>query len=224
MTIEVNGIQLFYETMGSGSPLILLHGNGEDHHIFDPLARKLAKDFTVYAVDSRNHGQSQKTDDYSYETMADDVGCLIQALGLGQAHLAGFSDGAIISLLLAMKQPQAVGRMALFGINLKPGDFTEENYRYIEETYLETRDPLYKLMLEQPNIRLNDVRAVDTPVLLVGAQHDVFKPETFPALAAALPNARLRIMAGHDHASYIVDQDILYPDLKEFFCSAAPCV
>lgn len=220
MYIEINGISLFYETRGSGSPLLLLHGNGEDHHIFDPLAHKLAADFTVYSIDSRNHGQSQKTEDYSYETMADDMGCFIQALGLGQAGLVGFSDGAITGLLLAMKQSRAVSRMALLGINLKPGDFTEDNFQFIKDTYQETKDPLFKLMLEQPNIELDDVRSVSTPVLLVGAENDLFKPETFPDLAQALPNARLKIMAGHDHASYIINQDILYPDLKAFFCPA----
>lgn len=217
MKIDANGISLFHETQGNGRPLILLHGNGEDHHIFDPLAQKLAADFTVYAIDSRSHGQSQKTEDIAYETMADDVGCFIQTLGLDRAGLLGFSDGAIIALLLAMKQPSAVGRLALLGINLKPGDFKEEEYQNIKDTYQQTKDPLFKLMLEQPDIELDDVRMVRTPVLLVGAEHDVFKPETYLNLAAALPNARLKIMAGHDHASYIVNQDLLYPDLMAFF-------
>jgi pimeloyl-ACP methyl ester carboxylesterase len=63
MIIQVNGTALFYEKSGAGSPVILLHGNGEDHHIFDALAAKLESGFTVYSVDSRNHGQSEKTDD-----------------------------------------------------------------------------------------------------------------------------------------------------------------
>ena len=217
MHIDVNGISIFYETRGSGSPLILLHGNGEDHHIFDKLADRLAADYTVYALDSRNHGQSQNTDDYSYETMAEDTGCFIQALGLDRPGLVGFSDGAITGLLLAMKQPRAISRLALLGINLKPDDFTEECYQYVKDTYQETKDPLFKLMLEQPCIELEDVRTVDVPVLLVLAEHDLFRPETFPALASALPNAQLKIMAGHDHDSYIANQDLLYPDLTAFF-------
>lgn len=217
MFIEINGISIFYEIRGAGAPLILLHGNGEDHHIFDKLTDKLAADFTVYAMDSRNHGLSQKTEDYSYETMAGDTGCLIRALGLNRPVLAGFSDGAITGLILAMKQPRAVSRMALLGVNLKPGDFTEECRRYLMDTYRNTKDPLFKLMLEQPDIKLEDVRTADMPVLLVWGEHDLFRPETYTALAAALPNAQLKIMAGHDHDSYIAGQDLLYPDLMDFF-------
>ena len=86
MVINVNGTSLFYETSGNGAPLLLLHGNGEDHHIFDALADKLAADFTVYSIDSRNHGQSEKTDDYAYETMAMDVYAFIDALQLGPSQ------------------------------------------------------------------------------------------------------------------------------------------
>ena len=84
MNIKVNGITLEYSKEGTGEPLILLHGNGEDHHIFDKLAEKLKEKFTVYAIDSRNHGKSSMTDDYSYETMAEDIFSFINALELGR--------------------------------------------------------------------------------------------------------------------------------------------
>ncbi|MDV0446152.1 putative aminoacrylate hydrolase RutD [Methanimicrococcus sp. At1] len=217
MNITVNGVSLFYKITGEGSPLLLLHGNGEDHTIFNELAAKLAADFTVYAVDSRNQGQSQKTDDYSYETMAEDFYAFIQALNLGKINLAGFSDGAIIGLLLAIKHNEVIEKMALLGVNLKPDDFTEESYQYIKDTYEETKDPLFKLMLEQPDIDLDDVRNIDIPTLIIAADNDIFKPDSFTQLAEALPNAKLKIMIGHDHSSYITNQDILYPDLIQFF-------
>jgi pimeloyl-ACP methyl ester carboxylesterase len=217
MEVTANGISLFYEVSGSGEPMILLHGNGEDHHIFDALAAKLSAKFTVYAVDSRNHGQSRKTDDYSYAVMSEDVYAFIRALRLKDVNLIGFSDGAIISLLLAMRHEDIIKKMALLGVNLKPEDFTEEAYRFIKETYEETNDPLFKLMLEQPDIQLEDVRKVGTPALVVAAEHDIYRPETFAALTEALPDAEMLVMAGHEHDSYIVNQDILYPDLIRFF-------
>ena len=217
MIANVNGTALFYQKTGSGKPLVLLHGNGEDHRIFDKLAPRLAAHFTVYAIDSRNHGQSQRTDDYSYRAMSEDVHDFIGTLGLGPVGLVGFSDGAIVGLTLAMNHGEAVERMALLGVNLKPEDFTEESYRYVEETYAETKDPLFKLMLEEPQIELDDVRDVDVPVLLVAAEHDLYKPDLYTNLVNALPHAKLKIMTGHDHGSYIIDQDILYPDLVDFF-------
>lgn len=217
MNITVNGITLFYETVGEGAPLLLLHGNGDDHTIFNELSAKLAADYTVYAIDSRNQGQSQKTDDYSYESMMEDFYGLIQALGLGKVDLVGFSDGGIIGLMLAMKHGDVLRKMALLGVNLKPDDFTEESYQFVKETYEETKDPLFKLMLEQPNIELDDVRNIAIPTLLIAADDDIYKPDSFTRLVEALPNAKLKIMSGHDHGSYIINQDILYPDLIEFF-------
>ncbi|MDR2111896.1 MAG: alpha/beta hydrolase [Candidatus Accumulibacter sp.] len=222
MMIEVNGAALFYEKSGTGSPIVLLHGNGEDHHIFDELSARLANDFTVYAVDSRNHGQSGKTGDYSYATMAEDIHKFIEVLKLGRVDLLGFSDGAIVSLILAMNHGEAVGAMALLGVNLKPEDFTGDSYRFIEETYEKTKDPLFKLMLEEPHIELDAVRGIDIPVLLIAAENDLYKPETFTRLASALPDATLKIMRGHEHGSYIVGRDLLYPDLIHFFRQARP--
>jgi len=138
MIIRVNNIDLFYEKSGNGKPLILLHGNGEDHHIFDKISEKLRQDYTLYAIDSRNHGQSVKTNDYSYDTMAEDIYCFIRELDLEKVHIIGFSDGAIISLILAMKHSEILDKMALLGVNLKPDDFTDESYQFIKETYEET--------------------------------------------------------------------------------------
>lgn len=217
MIINVNNTTLFYRKVGMGAPLILLHGNGEDHHIFDQLIVKLAHDFTVYAIDSRNHGESMKTADYSYETMARDIYAFIQTLGLAKANVIGFSDGAIIGLILAVHHGASIGKLALLGVNLKPGDFTQESYQFLSDTYKETKDPLFKLMLEEPNIELKDVSAVENPSLIIAAENDIFKPETFVKLVEALPNAELKIMAGHEHDSYIVNRDILYPDFIRFF-------
>lgn len=216
MKIKVNNIELAYEKTGSGEPLILLHGNGGDHFVFDAIAAKLQNHFTVYAIDSRNHGDSSKTNDYSYETMAKDVDAFITQLQLDPVNIVGFSDGAIIALILAIHS-DAIRKMALLGVNLSPQDFTEECYQSMLEAYEENKEPLLKLMLEEPNIPLSEAAKVTIPTLVVAGEHDLFKPESFVALANALPNSELKIMKGHEHDSYIANQDILYPDLLKFF-------
>lgn len=217
MKIKVNHVELAYEKTGSGAPLILLHGNGEDHHIFDAIVSKLQNHFTLYAIDSRNHGQSTASEDYSYQAMAGDIDGFIKALALEDVNLLGFSDGAIISLLLAINHAPYIRKMALLGVNLKPGDFTDESYAFVQQTYEETKDPLFELMLNHPNIELDDVKPVTVPTLVVAAEHDIFKPETFVSLTNAMPKAELLIMPGHEHDSYIVNNDMLYSDLVRFF-------
>ena len=69
MNINVNDINLYYEIYGKGTPIILVHGNGETHQIFDVLIDKLKDNYTVYAVDSRCHGKSEKTEKISYELL-----------------------------------------------------------------------------------------------------------------------------------------------------------
>lgn len=217
MKIQANGVNLFYKVAGQGAPLLLLHGNGEDHSIFDKLMPRLAEHFRVCTLDSRNHGQSQITHLYSYDVMAEDVYAFIQALGLGPVHLLGFSDGGILGLLLAMRHGECLRSMALLGANLTPDDMTKECHQLIQADYDRTKDPLLKLMLEQPNIQPEQLRGVDTPTLLVAAENDIYKPEAWERLCAALPHAQTKIMAGHDHGSYVIHQDVLYPELMAFF-------
>ncbi|MCD8101990.1 MAG: alpha/beta hydrolase [Alistipes sp.] len=216
MTLEVNGTELYYEVRGTGSPLLLLHGNGEDHSVFDPLAARLAAHFTVYGVDSRNHGRSARTGDISYEAMAGDVSAFVAALGLDRPAVVGFSDGAIIALMAQLEEPGLFSRMVLMGLNLSPADFVPEVLEELKRMYEDNPDPLFGLMLTQPDIAPGRLAGVGVPVLVVGAANDMFRQEVFIDIAAALPDSRLLIVDGHDHGSYILGNDMMYGPVVEF--------
>ena len=81
MFANVNGIKLYYEKTGEGEPIILIHGNGESHKIFDVAVNVLKTQFTVYAVDSRGHGQSSAIKEIHYDDMAEDIFCFIKEGG-----------------------------------------------------------------------------------------------------------------------------------------------
>ena len=216
MKINIRNIEINYTRAGNGPALILAHGNGEDLHIFDKLVLKLAQNFTVYAIDSRNHGESSKTDDYSYTAMAEDVVEFIKALELENVSIVGFSDGAISAIMAVSEYGNIFKKMVLMGINLKPSDFKEEYYSYIEEEYKTTGNPLMKMMLEQPDIDISVLRNINVPTLVIAAEDDLFVPESFEKIVEAMPNARLFTIPEHDHGSYVIDNDILYPYLKDF--------
>ena len=118
MQIEVNGVNLYYEEYGQGSPIILLHGNHEDLTIFDNLIDSLKKDYKVYAIDSRCHGKSENADEISYELMRDDIIEFIYKLRLNRPVLYGFSDGAIIGLMIAIKDRNILSRVISSGANV----------------------------------------------------------------------------------------------------------
>lgn len=217
MKVLVNGIELNYiVSEGQGHPLILLHGNGEDHSIFKELMDSLNSDYTIYALDSRNHGLSSKTSDFSYEVMKDDVLCFIKTLKIEKPTIIGFSDGAIIALLIALEDQSLLDKLVLMGVNLNPTDFKDENLLWLEEMYAKTQDPLFKLMLEEPNIELESLASIRNKTLLICGEDDLFKEQMFEDICNVIPNASLLIMQGHDHSSYIINKDILSKDLKDF--------
>ena len=95
-------IELFYEEMGSGEPLILLHGNGEDHTIFDNVAKHFAKQYHVIAIDTRGHGKSPLGDEpFSLYQFAEDLNDFMDEHNIEKANILGFSDGGNIALIFA---------------------------------------------------------------------------------------------------------------------------
>ena len=117
MNVQVNGVILYYEKQGSGPPLVLLHGNGEDGRIFDRTAEVLAPHYTVYTIDSRCHGKSSRNVPLSYDLMAADVLAFSKALKLEKPVICGFSDGGIVALLAAIRAPELPGALIACGAN-----------------------------------------------------------------------------------------------------------
>lgn len=216
MFIQVNRQILFYEKTGEGSPILLLHGNGEDHTIFDALIPLLEKTHTVYAIDSRGHGASNPTDEYSYEGMADDIAQMAEALEIERPILYGFSDGGIVGLLLAMNYPNLLSRLIISGANLNPGGIKWSFTHKIKKHYKRTNNPLDRLMLYEPNIRPAALAKIQIPVLVLAGSDDIIKPAHTKLIANSLPCSQLKIVEGEDHGSYIIHSSKLYSYIKEF--------
>ena len=125
MKVNVNGIELYYEKYGSGKPIILLHGNQETHEIFDKLIEKLKNNYQVFAIDSRCHGKSENTKVISYDLMCEDTIQFIKEMKIEKPILYGFSDGGIIGLLVAIKEPNLLSNLIISGANINPNAFTK---------------------------------------------------------------------------------------------------
>ena len=119
MDAFVNDIRLFYEQYGEGRPLVLLHGNGEDHTIFDEAMEVLGERFTCFAIDSRGHGDSDMVDELHYEDMAADLLAFLEALDLWDVVLCGYSDGGIVALMAA-PWTDRVTDLIVCGANTRP--------------------------------------------------------------------------------------------------------
>ncbi len=203
MIAEVNGIRLFYEKSGEGRPLILVHGNGEDHTIFDEAVRELKKDYCCYAVDSRCHGQSEDTRELHYRDMATDMIALITLLDLRDVIFYGFSDGGIIGLMAAARC-ERITTLIVSGANTSPKAVGLGLRLIGRGLYLLKRDKKFKLMLEEPDISDEELRMIRASTLVLAGSRDLIPERETRHIAEAIPGAELQILKGEDHGSYIV--------------------
>ena len=112
--IAVNGIELYYESRGTGAPLLVLAGLGLDVSEMGTLTGPLAARFRVIAADNRGAGRSANPPGpYSIEQMAADVAGLMDRLELPRAHVLGMSLGGRIAMALALAEPARVNRLVL---------------------------------------------------------------------------------------------------------------
>ncbi|MFI7489070.1 alpha/beta fold hydrolase [Micromonospora echinaurantiaca] len=117
---DVNGVHLYYETHGTGRPMILLHGGLGSGEMFGPILPTLAEHHQVVAVDLQGHGRTADIDrPLDVRLMADDVAALIDHLGLDKPDVVGFSLGGGVALQVAIRHPEKVGRVVSASANIR---------------------------------------------------------------------------------------------------------
>ena len=204
-------IQLHYIEQGEGQPLILLHGNGEDHTYFDHQIERFSKDYYVIALDTRGHGQSPRGEKpFSIKQFAEDLHDFMDEKGIDKAILLGFSDGGNIALEFALKHPEKVEKLVLNGANLFPSGVKPMYQWPIEIGYriaklfakksekAKQNTEMLGLMVNEPHIDPSELAVVTMPVLVVVGTKDMIKESHTKLIYKSLPNAQLNIIEG-DH-------------------------
>ena len=216
MEILVNNVKLYYEEYGSGKPIILLHGNQESHEIFDKLIDKLKDNYKVYAIDSRCHGKSENPIDISYDLMCDDIIDFIKKLHIYRPILYGFSDGGIIGILVAIKEPDLLSKLIVSGANITPDVFTPFDLLLTKLFYFFTRSKYIKTMLDEPNIPLKELQKITIPVHVLAGEKDVIKLEHTKLIADNIKNSIMEIIPKEKHGSYIIHSAKIYEIIKKY--------
>ena len=217
---RINGIDLYYETHGSGEPLLLIHGGLGNSAYWSKQLPMFAERFKVIVLDSRGHGRSTFTaEPISYALMTRDVVGLLDHLGIAAAEVLGWSDGAIIGLELAIHHRARVKRVVAFGANFRPegvrtdiGDNARFNafiaqaaadYQKISpapERWQEFLDNIGQMWATQPNYSDAAMRSTSTPVLVLGGlNEEAIYVEHIQATAALIPGAQLVLMPATGH-------------------------
>ena len=197
-------IRLHFIERGSGDPLILLHGNGEDSTYFKHQIDCFQGGYRVIAVDSRGHGRSPRgTAPLTLMQFAEDLAGLMDRLGIVSAHILGFSDGANVAMLFALAYPGRVRSIVLNGGNLCPEGLTEQTRREIDEEYeqaLAQHDEgqleLLRLMIDEPHIDSAQLAQLDMPALVVAGTDDMIEESHTRQIAESIPGAQLAFVEG----------------------------
>ena len=121
--VNTNGVRLHYlDWGGSGPTLILIHGYGDNPHVFDDLTPAFTDRFRVIAYARRGHGQSEARNPYDTATLTEDLRGLMDSLGIPKAHLAGWSMGGNEITAMAGIYPERVDRIVYLDAAYDGGD------------------------------------------------------------------------------------------------------
>lgn len=203
MFLENGKVRLHYEVSGSGTPLIMLHGSGEDISIFEKALPALEKHFTVYRIDTRCHGESGKHVPLHYNLIADDVYRFIILLELDKPIVYGFSDGGIAALILAYTHPDSIRAIAASGANTNPKALKflyRIGYGKLSVFHV---DPKARMIATEPNITKEDLQRIKVPALITAGEKDMIKEEDTKKIASSISSSCLLILKGENHSSYI---------------------
>ena len=118
------GLDLSFNTVGNGKPLVVLHGLFGSKRNWYSIAKRLARDRRVLAVDLRNHGDSPWDTAHTYPDMAQDVARLIEQEAGGPADVVGHSMGGKTAMALSLLRPDLVDRLAVVDIAPAPSGGT----------------------------------------------------------------------------------------------------
>jgi pimeloyl-ACP methyl ester carboxylesterase len=222
--VDTGRVHTYYEVNGSGDPLILLHGGMCTAETFDGQTPALAENFRVYLPERRAHGRTADVPGpITYDIMAQDTVAFIEAVDIERAHLVGWSDGALVGLLVALWRPELVGKLVLMaqGVNwegVRPelttvGGSTKEMVPLQLRQAYEALSPdgpdhldavldkLLALWNTDPAFPLGDLERVAVPTLVLAADDDVFLSiEHAAAMQRALPDSQLAVVPGTSHA------------------------
>lgn len=223
---DVNGLRMYYEVHGRGSPLVLIHGGGSTiDSTFGRVLPEFANTHQVIAVELQAHGHTRDIDrPLSFEQDADDVAALLGQLNVAKADILGFSNGGTTALQIAIRHPAQVNKLVVLSATTKrsgmqPGFFEgmrsatlETMPQPLQDAYLRANPDRAGLqrMFDRDVARMIGftgipdalLKSIVAPALVINGDADVVRTEHALEISRMLPHARLAILPAA-HGEYI---------------------
>lgn len=222
----VNGLKMYYEIHGTGSPLVLVHGGGSTlYTTFGTILPMLAKTHKIIGVELQAHGHTpDRSTSSSFEQDADDIAELLKQLKVGAADIVGFSNGGNTAMQLAIRHPEQVRKLVIASSFYKRSGMIDGFWEFMNKGSLSDMPQIYKdeflkinpsqedltAMYNRDAVRMinfrdwtdQDLHSIKAAALIVIGDQDVVKPEHAVEMARQIPVSRLTILPG-GHGSYM---------------------
>jgi pimeloyl-ACP methyl ester carboxylesterase len=244
--VEVNGLRTWHEVRGEGRPVVLLHGAFAGASTWSAQAPALAgAGYKVHLPERRGHAHTPDVEGpLTYQAMADDTVAYLDGVVGGAAHLVGWSDGAVVALLVARRRPDLVDRLVLIGQYynasgkvsgglldqlLGGGEqvmgFLRAEYDLVSPDGPEHFPVVFaktlRMLETEPELDLASLAAVGAPTLVLQGDRDEVTLEHGAAVAAALPQGRLAVLPG-THLLPVEAPEVVNGLLRWFLAGATP--
>ena len=243
--VDVNGVHMYYETYGDGSPLVLLHGGMLSIDLnFATLIPTLARKHRVIGVEMQGHGRTADIDrEITPAALASDIVGLLDHLAIDRAHILGHSMGAAVTIELAVSYPDRVQRVVPISASVRPDgmhedlgdpsryatsprmptqqDFTEFSAEYQRlsphpEHFHEFLDRLSASNADLKGWNDEQLGAISAPALIIQGDLDFATNEHAALMQQLIPGSRLAILPNTTHMQVTRRANLLLPMLDEF--------
>jgi pimeloyl-ACP methyl ester carboxylesterase len=232
LIVDVRGLPTYVDESGEGPAVLFLHGAAEWIGYSEALVSLLAQTFRVVQPERQGHGRTpDRPGDLTYAGMSEDTLALVEAMELDRPHVVGFSDGAIIGLEAAMSRPELIGKVVAIGPNVSVSGLTDEALEWLRDVTPASWDrerprrhrdwPVFgqkviDMLRREPEIPLQDLARITTPVLVIGADHDMIRLEHLVAIHRAIPGSQLCIIPGAGHELTVEQPDLVAELTRRF--------
>jgi pimeloyl-ACP methyl ester carboxylesterase len=234
--VELDGLRTWYDEKGHGTPLVLLHPGLADSRAFSPAIEALSARFHTFTPERRGHGHTHDVDGpITFDLMAADTIKFIERVVGGPAHLLGYSDGAIVALLVALRRPDLVRQVAaVAGVfhrdgwipevidpSNTPPDFMAKSYGEVspdgEAHFPVVAKKLADLHVVEPTLSSRELAQIRCRTLFMVGDDDEVTLEHAIEAYRSLPNGELAVVPGTSHGLLVEKPSLCNAMLLEFF-------
>ena len=221
---------------GATESVVILHGGMSQSEGFDNKLAAAVKGFNVHSYDRAGHGRTpDQVGSFHFDFQFKEAVAFLEDVVKEPAHLIGFSDGGIITLMIAINRPDLIKTITLIGANYHhdsgmppmkpwtPGEAERAKYAALSPDAPETLDKKIKKMVKiwnsEPEMTKKDLKKIKCPALVIAGDDDMASLEHTQEIYESLKDSRLAIIPGASHSIHKDQPELLNEIIRRFLAN-----